>query len=147
MARGFPLAIDATVISPLHADGSAWAGAARVPGKSFGRAFKHKKDTYGELVDSSVLRLEVAAAEVGGRVCGEALELLEGLARAKARSEPKALRQQAARMWRVRWTTMLAVAVQDAVAATLVNDGARLLDAASSPAPPSSEVWVDAVAL
>ena len=143
VARGVPLAIDATVISPLHADGTAWAKAARVPGQCFARAYKHKEDTYPELVDSNVLRLSVAAVEIGGRVCSEALELLEGLAAAKARTEPKALRRQAARMWKARWTTLLAVAVQDAVAATLVDDGSRFLDAADCPAPASSEVWLD----
>ena len=39
---------------------------------------------------------------------------------------------------------MLAVTIQDTVAATLVNEGTRVLDAAPGHAPPTAEVWVDA---
>ena len=41
---------------------------------------------------------------------------------------------------------MLSVAVQDSLAATLVNDGAGLLDAAQSRAPTSVEVWLSSTA-
>ena len=38
---------------------------------------------------------------------------------------------------------MLSVAAQDAIAATLVNDGAKLLDAAAGEAPPAVDLWLD----
>ena len=39
---------------------------------------------------------------------------------------------------------MLAVAGQDALAATLVSEGSRCLDAAAGEDPPGTEVWLDA---
>ena len=38
---------------------------------------------------------------------------------------------------------MLSLSVQDALTATLVNDGVGLLDAASGAAPLSCDVWLD----
>ena len=45
-ARGIPVAVDATIVSPLHADGTPWYRAAVVPGISFERARKDKERTY-----------------------------------------------------------------------------------------------------
>ena len=143
MARGLPVAVDATLVSPLHADGSAWAKADVTPGVSFGRARADKKRTYPELFSSSVVHIVVAAMETGGRMSREALELLDAAAAVRASTEPRPLRRQAARAWRSRWCTMLAVAAQDALAATLVSEGARCLDAAAGEAPPGTEVWLD----
>ena len=69
VAHGVPIAVDATMVSPLHADGSAWAQASTKPGHSFKRAYKHKETTYPELCNSSTLHLVVAAVETGGRLC------------------------------------------------------------------------------
>ena len=68
IAYGIPLAIDATIVSPLHADGSVWDGADMVPRRNFKRTVKNKHTTYPELVDSNVLRLIVVATEVGGQL-------------------------------------------------------------------------------
>ena len=143
VAHGIPVAVDATMVSPLHANGEPWSGAAGTPGKSFGRARKSKLRTYPELADSNTLSLVVAATEVGGRLSREALELLEAAARSRAQQEPRVLRRQAARAWLARWQTMLAVAAQDALAATLINEGTRVLDAATSAEPTSVDVWLD----
>ena len=45
------------------------------------------------------------------------------LAAHKATSAPQELRTKIRRRWENRWWTMLSVAVQDAVAASLLNDG------------------------
>ena len=124
--HGIPLAIDVTMVAPLHADGTAW------------------NEAYPELVGSSVLRLLVAAMETGGRVCAEAIRLLDQAAHAKARSAPVPLQKSAARSWRARWVTMLSVAGQDALAATLVSDGVGELDGKDGPDPLPVEVWLDA---
>ena len=142
-ARGLPVAVDASMISPVHADGTAWAQADRKPGTSFGRARRAKLRTYPELRDSHSMHLVVAATEVGGRVSKEALELLDAAAASRAQDEPRVLRAQAARSWRARWVTMLAVSAQDSLAATLVSEGVKTLDAASGPAPTSIDVWLD----
>ena len=67
LARGVPLGVDATMISPLHCDGKPWARADVVPGVSFLRAAESKASTYPELVDSDVVKLTTLACEVGGR--------------------------------------------------------------------------------
>lgn len=41
-ARGIPVAIDCTVISVLHADGSPWPNTTHQPGASFARAIAQK---------------------------------------------------------------------------------------------------------
>ena len=61
--QGVPLAVDATMVSPLHADGTAFPGAAEQPGVAFERAWRAKHTTYPELVASHQLRLVVAAVE------------------------------------------------------------------------------------
>ena len=144
VAHGVPVAVDATMISPLHADGTAWAKTARIPGHSFLRARKDKEDKYPELCHSSTLRLVTAAVETGGRLCKEAVELVETAAVARSLSDPKPLRKHTARCWRARWLAMISVASQDALAATLVADGSSLLDAAVGAAPEASHVWLDA---
>ena len=76
MARGLPVVLDATMVSPLHADGTAWAKAASTPGVSFRRARKSKQRTYPELFASHVVHISVAAMETGARFSHEALEIL-----------------------------------------------------------------------
>eukprot|EP00959_Pyramimonas_sp_CCMP1952_P473990 9502691-Pyramimonas_sp.AAC.1 len=82
--QGIPLAVDVTMVSPLHADGSAWAWAATRAGVALERAVRNKHRTYGELVANPVLWLVVAATEVGGRCNHEVLQLLNQAATAKA---------------------------------------------------------------
>ena len=126
--HGIPVAVDCTMVSPLHTDGSPWPHAATVPGISFDRALQDKTRTYPELVGSPVLRLLVATTETGGRCNGAVVKLLDQAAAAKARSAPVPLQGAAARSWRSRWTTMLAIAAQDALTATLVDEGLGQLD-------------------
>ena len=143
IARGVPVAIDCTMVSPLHASCAAWKGAADTPGASFRRAHRHKTQTYPELVGSSVLSLVTAAVEVGVRMCPEALELIDAAAAARAQAEPRPLRKQAARMWRNRWLALLSVAAQDALAATLISEGSALLDAPSTGSAESTALWAE----
>jgi len=143
VARGIPIAIDATIISPLHADGTAWKKAAEHPGASFARAISSKHTTYPELVDSSVLKLIVAASEIGGRLNSAGRQLLKVVAAHRAEWEPATLRSEAGRNWESRWLFFLAVATQDAIAATLVSDGSRFLGGFASPEPLSVDVWLD----
>ena len=66
--RGAQLAIDATMVSPLHRDGSARRRAAAVDGAALEAARRRKERTYPELAgDGGRARLVVLAAEVGGR--------------------------------------------------------------------------------
>ena len=99
VAHGLPVVVDATLISPLHADGSAWEGAARKPGASFARVRRSKSRVYPELENSQTLSLVVAAMEVGGRMSSEGLDLLHAAAAGRSQSDPPVLRKQAARAW------------------------------------------------
>ena len=95
------------------------------------------------MVDSPVLKLVVAAAEVGGRLNRESRDLLKTLAVFRAQSEPRVLQSQAARIWEQRWLILLGVAIQDAVAATLVDEGSSFLSGAAAPEPLGVDVWLD----
>ena len=117
-ARGVPLAVDATLVSPLHSDGTPFPHADTSPGVALSRAESTKARTYPELVNSSLLRLWTVAHGIGGRLNGQGAQLLTEAAHTWAMSEPSVLRRTAARNWRTRWTTLLSVAVQDSLAAT-----------------------------
>ena len=73
------------------------------------------------LLRSEAARLVVLACETGGRWSDEAAEFLRQLATAKARSAPAALRRSAELGWLNRWSSILAVAAQGALAATLLG--------------------------
>ena len=126
--RGVPLGVDVTLVSPLHTDGSIWAGAAERPGVAIARAERDKDRTYPELVDSSVLRLVTLACETGGRWNASTAALLRDLANARARDAPARVKRAAAVGWLRRWWAMVSVSAQDSLAATLVDDGMLLLD-------------------
>ena len=85
----------------------------------------------------------MVATETGGRLNREATELIEQAAVAKARSSPVPLQNSTARAWQQRWTTMLAVAAQDALAATLVDEGRDHLDSKDGLEPLATDVWLD----
>ena len=139
--HGTPIAVDTTLISPLHSNGRPFPNAHLRAGASFGRAIRSKHASYPELVDSPVLRLVVVASEVGGRCNLESLDLIEQAAFARSQSDPVVLRESIARNWRARWTSLLSVCVQDTLAATLVDHGFPEISA--GPAPLSVDVWLD----
>ena len=70
-------------------------------------------------------------------------ELLKTLTAFRAQSEPRVLQAQAARIWEQRWLTLLGVSIQDALAATLVNEGVLLSSCSICPEPLSVDVWLD----
>ena len=85
-------------------------------------ARRRKELVYPELVGPAPrARLVVFGVEVGGRWSRESCIFVRLLARARARAEVPGLRASAARAWQRRWTAMLAVAAQRAVAASLLE--------------------------
>ena len=143
VCNGVPIAVDVTLVSPVGADGTAHRGAALRPGTCFRPAEKRKAQTYPELVGSSRLRLVTVATEIGGRVNAGGRALLEAAAHARARGEPAPLRKAAAHRWYGRWLTLVGVAAQDAVAASLVDDGLALVDVAEGFEPTPVDLWLD----
>ena len=75
---GAQLAIDTTMVSPLHRDGKARRGTARTEdGNSLDEARKRKERTYPELTgEGGRARLVVLGAEVGGRWSKETVVFL-----------------------------------------------------------------------
>ena len=141
--RGVPLGIDATLVSPVRADGTPWPRAAKEDGVAIARAERAKATTYPELVASPVVRLVTVAMEVGGRMSTTSLQLLRHLARAKARAAPAALQSTARAAWVARWTRLLSVAAQCALAATLVDDAVVVLDGRDGSTPSHADVCLD----
>ena len=141
---GIPLAIDATLVSPLDTKGEPHGDADACPGVAIRAAEKDKARTYHELMDSGMLRLKVAASEIGGRLNAEGKQLVRAAAVLRSRDEPALLRSAVFRALHSRWLTMLSVAVQEAVTATIVDEGVALLDAADGPAPLSVHMWLEA---
>ena len=110
---GAQLAVDTTLVWPLHADGSRHA--ADSDGAVLATARRRKERTYSELVGpESRARLVVLALETGGRWSDEAMAFVRLLARAKVRSEPRILKKR-------RWLTMLGCAAARALAASLLE--------------------------
>ena len=81
-------------------------------------ARRKRETTYPELLAARRCRLVVFGVEVGGRWTGEARELLRALARAKARERPQWLRASAVQAFHQRWSGIVAVAAQRALAAS-----------------------------
>ena len=144
LARGVPLAVDATMIGVLHCDGSPWARADVAPGVSLRRAERNKDATYPELVGSDVVKLLTLACETGGRWSDACVEVVAALAAARARSAPRHLQLSARLAYERRWWSMLSCAQQDSLAATLVDDGVLVLDGHDAPPQEVVDVIVDA---
>ena len=141
--RGVPLGVDATMVSPLHADGSPWPHAAVTNGVAIARAEKSKATTYPELVESDRLRLLTLACEVGGRWSQTCLDTVKALAQARSRQAAPLLRSAAARGWAARWWALLSVAAQDCLASTLLGDSVVTLGGVVTSEPSLAEVVLD----
>ena len=128
LARGVPLAVDATMVSVLHCDGSPWQRADVTPGVALQRGERDKDVTYPELVDSDAVVLTTLACETGGRWSTACADVVAALAAARAREAPRHLQLAARLAFERRWWALLSCAQQDALAATLVDDAVRLLD-------------------
>ena len=135
-ARGEALCCDATVVAPLRRNGRPVPRAHDVDGAALARARRRKERTYPE-VGHNGTRLVVLACEVGGRWNDESLDFVRRLARHRAAQAPPILRQSVASAFTRRWWCILGVAVQDALAATLLGlPSGPLPGGAVSSAPP-----------
>ena len=123
--HGIPLCCDATLVSPLKADGQPAHRSDAVPGSALVEAERRKRRTYWELASGRHARLLVLGNEIGGRWSEDALAILPLLAEARARSAPRLLHGQIRGALVARWSAMIAVTVQDAVAAGLSGEGCR----------------------
>ena len=119
---GAQLAIDTTLVSVLHCDGSARARVAHVDSAAVAVARRRKERTYPELVGQRArTRLVVLAGEIGGRWSGETRSFLCQLAKAKARQMPIVLRRRTEQAWRLRWQALLSCTAANSFAASLLD--------------------------
>ena len=106
-------------------------------------AERDKLETYPELVHSSKCQLVVLAGEIGGRWSDTNRWLVRQLAEERASKEAPRLRRST-RAWEARWWGMLSVAVQNALASTLIDDAPlppHLLHAWEGHGPPLGELF------
>ena len=119
---GAQLAIDTTMVSPLHRDGSVRRGAAAHDGAALRQARTRKERTYPELAgEGGRAGLVVLAAEVGGRWSEETVEFLSSLAWAKVRELPEDLQRDGRRSWLRRWKKLLGCTAAKAFAMSLLD--------------------------
>lgn len=151
LANGLPLwqgaqaAVDTTLVSPVTRAGGAHPQADRVPGNALEQAAKRKRlHTYPELAVARRCKLVVIALEVGGRFGPEAVAFLRQLARARARESPARLRPAVQRASLHRWTGMLAVAAQRALAYSLLELPLAAADECDGTEPPLGDLLADA---
>ncbi len=141
---GAQLAVDTTLVSPVRRDGTPQPRAAGVDGVQLLLARRRKERKYHELVRSRRCRLVVLALEVGGRWSEEAVTFVKLLAKANSRSAPALLRPAARAAYFHRWTGLLAVAAQRALAATLLELPVAEAAEVDGEPPPLEEVLGDA---
>ena len=92
---GAQLAVDTTVVSSLHCDGSPHRGAADVDGAVLAAARRRKERTCVRPARLVVL------ADVAGRWSEETVSFIRHLAKARARGEPIILKKRAEQAWRM----------------------------------------------
>ena len=93
--HGIPMGVDASIVSPLHADGSVWLNADLTNGVAIARAEAAKARTYPELVDSDELRLTTLACATGGRWSCTGVDVIRHLAKIRAGDSPDRLQLSA----------------------------------------------------
>ena len=105
---------------------------------------RKRRVTYPELANARRCKLVVVGLEVGGRFGAEAIGFLRGLAKAKAREAPAQLRAAAQRAHFHRWTGLIAVAAQRALACSLLELPIAGADECDGDEPPLGDLLADA---
>ena len=137
---GIPVCGDASLVAPLHGDGTPWPRAATHDGVGIERARQLHEDRYPELLSGDRGRLVVLGTETGGRWAPEALTILRNLAEAKSRASPELLRRSAQVAWYQRWIRILSVAAQTALVETLLRPSSPHLSEQDGTPPDLSDV-------
>ena len=140
---GAQLGVDATLVSPVHRDGTLYPRTAGEDGVRLEAARRRKEDKYPELLRHRRCRLVVAAMEVGGRWSEEAWTFLSLLAKAKAQTVTPALQRTTEYTFLRRWAAMLSIAAQTAFAAALVGEPSARMQAWNDVVPKLGEVLQD----
>ena len=123
--------MDGTCVSPVSGDGRPKPRAADKDGAALADAErKNREEDYPDVEASPHACLLCLAVETYGRWNHHSQQLLAQLARMKARGVPDVLRRTTERAYTQRWWSLLAVALQRAVADAVLRDsGADLTPA------------------
>ena len=120
--EGAQLALDTTMVSPLHSDGTAKRGTSVRGGAVLQEARRRKERTFAELNGAGGrARLVVLAAEVGGRWSDETTQFLRVLAKHRPPGAPGVMRQRVQSAWLRRWGNLLACNAAKAFALSLLD--------------------------
>ena len=96
LGHGLPLVCDASLVSPIKANGIARPRAAHEPGVAIANIEDVKATTYPELVTSNRCKFLALAGEVGGRWSATTCRLIRDLASAKSQEAALRLRKSGA---------------------------------------------------
>ena len=115
------------MVSALRSEGKPGRQSEAVDGATLTQVRRRKELTNPELTgEHGRTRLVVLTCEVGGRWSDEACLFIAGLARAKARSDPRAVKAVARRACHQRWSTLMACCGARAFALSLLERRAAL---------------------
>ena len=117
--HGLTLAVDATIVSPISADGTPHPGCAQDPDEVFARAESRILEDYADVARGGRAELLCLATSTGGRWNGATLSLLRQLAQHHARQQPSVLRRSVELALTRRWWAVLSIARDEALAASL----------------------------
>ena len=141
VARGRPLFVDATCLSPIIGTGFARSGCTTQNGALLDRAVRDNLLTYHEVEESGLGKLYSLGAEVFGRWCTDAVALVPQLLHERCRGLPQSVRVSLQAGLSRRWWGLLGVAVQRQVArAILRGPGYDLVEHALEPPPHLSDL-------
>ena len=139
---GLPICADATIVSPLHRDGTPWPTTPETDGASFARAIRAKENTYPELAEHNPYgKLTVLACETGGRWHDTARGLIAQLVTTRTQNVHPLLRRAAGLAYQRRWWSLLSVALQRTVTTSLLDHPGLGCMPGAGPAPFLGDVF------
>ena len=143
---GAPLFMDATCVSPVSGDGRPKPRAADEDGAAVAEAErKNREEDYPDVDASPHACLLCLGVETYGRWSPHSQQLVAQLAKTKAQTVAQALRRTTERAYAQRWWSLLAVALQRAVAEAVLREaGADLTAAEPQLVPPALADVLDA---
>ena len=126
VARGLPLFCDATVVSPITRTGQPRPGTSNKNGKLLEDAERENNDTYWEVENSGLGALYSLGAETYGRWSKQCVDLVPALAQERGQSVHSRIRRGVIQGLLQRWWGILGVALQRAVAHSVLHETADL---------------------
>ena len=140
--RGLPLFCDATVVSPMSANGAPRAGTSNQDGRLLELAEAENNDTYREVRESGLGSLQCLGCEVYGRWSAQSVAMVPALARERTRGLHPRIRRGIALSLQHRWWGILGIAVQKASAHVVRYQlaGMDLVRTQLEPEPPLADV-------